>query len=155
MQFRLNCPQCGHVGDAIATDVYYKNASGINVDPLEPRDVEINYNDATADYTHFYTIPPTVRNDVVIGKKDIVEAFRRSSSRPSVEQKGIVFSKDNLFHMKPGNARRARSRLGHPAAPARLKDTFYLQIMKKAQEAILLEHIVPSARPLPPSGIGD
>lgn len=152
--FRLTCPACGSTGDAEARDVYYKNASGINVIRWNCEHVEINYNDATADTTHFYTIPPQVRNDIVIGKKDIVEGVPQVFIQAIRQQKGIVFSKDNLFHMKRATLAQQDRGWGIPLILPVLKDTFYLQIMKKAQEAILLEHIVPLRVLFPQAGSG-
>jgi len=152
--FRLTCPHCGSTSDAEARDVYYKNASGINVIRWNCEHVEINYNDATADTTHFYTIPPQVRNDIVIGKKDIVESVPQVFIQAIRQQKGIVFSKDNLFHMKRATLAQQDRGWGIPLILPVLKDTFYLQIMKKAQEAILLEHIVPLRVLFPQAGSG-
>lgn len=152
--FRLTCPQCGQTGEAEARDVYYKNASGINVIRWNCEHVEINYNEATGETTHFYTIPPQVRNDIVIGKKDIVESVPQVFIQAVRQQKGIVFSKDNLFHMKRATLAQQDRGWGIPLILPVLKDTFYLQVMKKAQEAILLEHIVPLRVLFPQAGSG-
>jgi hypothetical protein len=152
--FRLNCPQCGLTSEAEARDIYYKNASGINVIRWNCEHIEVNYNDATGETTHFYTIPPTVRNDIVIGKKDVVESVPQVFIQAIRQQKGIIFSKDNLFHMKRATLAQQDRGWGIPLILPVLKDTFYLQIMKKAQEAILLEHIVPLRVLFPQAGSG-
>lgn len=152
--FRLTCPQCSLTGEAEAYDVYYKNAGGINIIRWNCEHVEINYNDATGETTHFYTIPPTVRNDIVIGKKDVVEGVPQVFIQAIRQQKGIVFAKDNLFHMKRATLAQQDRGWGIPLILPVLKDAFYLQIMKKAQEAILLEHIVPLRVLFPQAGSG-
>jgi hypothetical protein len=152
--FRLTCPTCGQTGDASARDIYYRNASGINLIRWNCEHVEINYNDATGETTHFYTIPPQVKNDITIGKKDIVESIPQVFIEAIRQQKGIVFSKDNLFHMKRATLAQQDRGWGIPLILPVLKDAFYLQIMKKAQEAILLEHIVPLRVLFPQAGSG-
>jgi hypothetical protein len=142
-QFRLSCPKCGNIGDAIAKDYYYKNSSGIKLIRWNPEDVEINYNDISGEYTYFYTIPQAVRNDIIIGRKDVVQGVPQVFIQALREQKGVIFSKDNLFHFRRPNLANQDRGWGIPLLLPVLKDTFYLQIMKKAQEAILLEHIVP------------
>lgn len=152
--FRLSCPKCQDVGEAIAKDFPVRNASGIKLIRWNPEDVDITYNDITGEYTHFYTVPAPIRNDVVIGKKDIVEGLPQIYFQALREQKGIVMAKNNLFHLKrPGLATIDRG-WGTPLLLPVLKDTFYLQIMKKAQEAILLEHIVPLRVLFPQAGSG-
>jgi hypothetical protein len=153
-QFRLTCPKCGYVGDAIAKDEYIKNASGIKMIRWNPEDIEITYNDITGEYTYFYTIPATVRNDIVIGRKDIVEGVPQVFIQAMREQKGVIFSKDNFFHMRRPTLATQDRGWGTPLLLPVLKDTFYLQVMKKAQEAILLEHIVPLRTMFPQAGSG-
>ena len=70
------------------------------------------------------------------------------------EQKGVIFSKDNFFHMRRPTLATQDRGWGTPLLLPVLKDTFYLQIMKKAQEAILLEHIVPLRVLFPQAGSG-
>ena len=152
--FRMVCPECAYTGDAIQKDVYLKNASGIKLIRWSCEDVEVTYNDVTGEATYFYTIPATVRNDLVLGKKDIVEKTPQIFIQALKEQKAIVFSADNFMHLKrPSLANQDRG-WGTPLLLPVLKDTFYLQIMKKAQEAILLEHIVPLRILFPQAGSG-
>lgn len=141
--FRMTCPSCGSTGDAIAKDFYYKNASGIRLLRWNVEDVEVQYNDITGECTYFYTIPQPLRSDIVIGKKDVVEQTPQIFIQALRQQKGIIFSKDNLFHLKRPTLAWQDRGWGIPLILPVLKDTFYLQIMKKAQEAVLLEHVVP------------
>lgn len=152
--FRLTCPRCHQIGDAQAQDYFYKNPSGIKVIRWNPEDVEITYNDITGDYTYYYTIPPVVRNDIIIGRKDIVEAIPQVFIQAMREMKGVVFNKDNFFHMRRPTLATQDRGWGIPLLLPVLKDTFYLQVMKKAQEAILLEHIVPLRILFPQAGSG-
>ena len=152
--FRLTCPRCGRVGDATPKDVYYKNASGIKTIRWNPEDVEVRYNDMTGDYTYFYDIPAIIRNDIVIGRKDVVDGIPQVFIQAMREQKGVIFSKDNFFHMRRPTLAGQDRGVGVPLLLPVLKDTFYLQVMKKAQEAILVEHIVPLRVIFPQAGSG-
>lgn len=153
-EYRLSCPRCGHLGTAKAKDVYFKNESGVRVMRWSPEDVEISYSDLTGEYTYFYNIPPTVRNDVIIGKKDAVEKVPEVFIQALRQQKGVVFNQDMFFHLRRPTLADQDRGWGIPLLLACLKDTFYLQIMKKAQEAILLEHIVPLRVLFPQAGSG-
>ena len=153
-QFRLTCPQCGFVGDAEVKDFHYKNASGIHLIRWNPEDIEITYNDISGEHTYFYTIPSVIRNDIVIGRKDVVEGIPQVFIQAMREQKGVIFSKENFFHMRRPTLATQDRGWGTPLLLPVLKDTFYLQVMKKAQEAILLEHIVPLRILFPQAGSG-
>jgi hypothetical protein len=152
--FRLTCPGCGVIGDAWAEDKYLKNASGVKLIRWNCEHVEVTYNDVTGESTYFYTIPPTVRNDIVIGKKDVVESTPQVFIQALRQQKGVVFSKQNFFHLKRPTLAQQDRGWGIPMALPVLKDVFYLQMMKKAQEAILAEHIVPLRILFPQAGSG-
>lgn len=153
-EFRLTCPHCGQTAEAQAKDSYNKSASGIRMIRWNPEDVEITYNDITGDYSHFYTVPSTVRNDIVMGKKDVVEKIPQIFIQALKEQKGIIFSKQNLFHLRRPTLATQDRGWGIPLLLPVLKDVFYLQIMKKAQETVLLEHALPLRVLFPQAGSG-
>jgi hypothetical protein len=141
--FRLTCPKCTVTGDAVVRDVYLKKASGIKLIRWNPEDVEITYNDITGNYTHYYNIPNRIKNDITIGRKEVIEQIPQLFIDSLKEQKGLVFSPDSLFHLRRPTLAGEDRGWGVPLLMPVLKDTHYLQIMKKAQESILLEHIVP------------
>lgn len=153
-EFRLTCPSCHQTAEAIAHDQYVKNANGIRMIRWNPEDVEISYNDITGEYTHFYTVPATVRNDITMGKKDVVENIPQIFIQALKEQKGIIFSKQNLFHLRRPTLATQDRGWGIPLLLPVLKDVFYLQIMRKAQETILLEHALPLRVLFPQAGSG-
>lgn len=153
-EFRLNCPRCHVNQEAVPEDRYLRNASGIKLIRWNCENIEITYNDITGESTHFFDIPPAIRSDVVIGKKDVVETTPQVFIQAMRQQKGIIFNKSNFFHMKRPTLAQQDRGWGLPLILPVLKDTFYLQIMKKAQEAILLEHVVPLRVLFPQAGSG-
>lgn len=152
--FRMTCPNCSSMVDARAHDFYYKDASGIRLVRWNCEDVEVKVNSITNEATYYYTIPDTIRNDIVVGKKDVVEAIPQRYIQAVERRKGLKFSKTNFFHFKRPTLAQKDQGWGIPLILPVLKDTFYLQIMKKAQEAILLEHIVPLRIMFPQAGSG-
>lgn len=153
-EFRLNCPKCGHTGAATPKDWYYQDASSIRPVRWNVEDIEVSYNDITGECTYFYTIPAPIRADITLGKKDMVESMPQIFLQAIRQQKGVVFSKGNFFALKRATLAMQDRGWGIPMILPVLKDAFYLQIMKKAQEAILLEHIVPLRVIFPQAGSG-
>lgn len=153
-EFRLTCPKCGQTGAATPKDWYFRDASSIRPVRWNVEDIEVSYNDITGECTYFYTLPAPVRADVTLGKKDIVETMPQIFLQAMRQEKGVVFSKANLFTMKRATLATQDRGWGIPLILPVLKDAFYLQIMKKAQEAILLEHIVPLRVLFPQAGSG-
>jgi len=155
--FRLACPGCGQTGDALVKDQYVQNVSGVKLIRWNAEDIEILYNDLTGEYTYFYTIPAAMRNDIIIGRKEMVESVPQLFIQALKEQKGVVLSPERVFHLRRPTLATQDRGWGMPLLLPVLKDTYYLQLMKKAQEAILLEHILPLRVifPQPASGTAD
>jgi len=153
-KFRLQCPRCHNTSDAIANDQYLTNASGLKLIRWNSEDIEISYNDVSGEYKYYYSIPDTIQNDMIIGKKEIVESLPNLFLEALRQKKGLVFSKDMLFHMKRPSLATMDRGWGTPLLLPVLKDTFYSQILRKANEAIALEHILPLRILFPQAGSG-
>lgn len=152
--FRLSCPKCNTVGDAHRNDIYIKNESGIKLLRWNVEDIRISYHPFTGAELYFYKIPPAVRNDVLLGRKDFVQNTPEIFLQAVKEQKDVVLNSDQIFHMrKPTLAQQDRG-WGIPSMLAVLKDAFYRQVMKKANETVLVESILPMRALFPQSGSG-
>jgi hypothetical protein len=151
-QFFGICPQCGHHGAYKPIDHYQKAPNGIRLIRWNPENVDIKYNEITGEYAYYYDIPTPIKNDITMGKKATVETIPQLFIDALKLKKAVVFSKDNIYHFKrPTLAGKDRG-WGTPMILPVLKDTFYLQILRKAQEAIALEHIVPLRVIFPQAG---
>lgn len=154
LHFRLTCPKCGQIGNARVWDHYIKNPSGIRLMRWNPENIEVADNEYSGERYYFYSIPGPIKNDIVIGRKDIVESIPQGWIEAIREQKSLLFPQGGLFHFKRPSLAEENRGWGIPLLLPVLKDTFYLQLMKKAQEAILLEHIVPLRIIFPQAGSG-
>jgi hypothetical protein len=151
-EFYWQCPKCNHHAPAEVHDDYIKSAKGIRLLRWNPEDVDIRYNDLTGDYTYYYSIPVQLKNDIIMGKKHVVEEVPQIFIEALKKRKAIVFNKENIYHFRrPTLAGKDRG-WGVPLLLPVLKDAFYLQILKKSQEAIALEHIVPLRVLFPQAG---
>ncbi len=154
MEFRLTCPRCRTTANCIAEDRYVQDVHRFRFVRWNPEDIDIKYNETTGETDYYFTLPPQLRNDIIIGNKEVVATTSQVYIQALKLQKGIRFDKKNLFHMKRPSIAWQDHGWGIPLLMPVLKDTFYLQIMKKAQEAVLLEHIVPMRVLFPQAGSG-
>jgi len=151
-EFHWQCEQCDHSGIAKVRDHYIKAPKGIRLLRWNPEDIDIRYNDISGEYEYYYSIPVQLKNDIIIGKKSAVESVPQLFIDALRLRKAVVFSRDNIYHFKrPTLAGKDRG-WGTPMILPVLKDTFYLQVLRKAQESIALEHIVPLRMLFPQSG---
>jgi len=137
-QFHMQCPNCGNHGPVRSYDHYIRAPKGIRLLRWNPENVDIRYNEITGEYEYYYDIPNQIRNDIIIGKKSTVETVPQLFIDALKLKKAVVFSKDNIYHFKrPTLAGKDRG-WGTPMILPVLKDTFYLQILRKAQECVSL-----------------
>lgn len=152
--FKLKCPECSYSGKALARDIYVQNPSLIRLLRHNPENIDTTYNELTGTQSYYYTLPNAVKNDLIIGRQEIIEQTPQLYLQAIAEGKAIVFNPALVFHMKrPGLADSDRA-WGTPSTLPVLKDLFLLQVLKKAQEAIALEHVLPLRVLFPQGGSG-
>lgn len=154
-KFFMDCG-CGHHDEAEVKDVPIRSAQEIRLILWSPEDITIKYNDLTGRSTYYYTVPINVKNDIVMGKRSVVTQTPQIFIDAVRRQKSIILNPDNIFHFRrPSILTGSKDKAwGVPLVLPVLKDVFYLQILKKAQESIALERIVPLTVLFPQPGSG-
>jgi hypothetical protein len=143
--FQLECKSCGHTGSAEVRDEPIKSAGLIKLIRWNPNHINIRTNEVTGSTTYYYNIPGPLKNSITLGKPDIVEELPQAFIDAVKNKKAIKFQRGKIFHSKrPGASRDPQdSGWGTPLILPVLKDVFFLQILRKSQEAVAMEHIVP------------
>ncbi len=143
-EFQVRCKECGFHGPAKAVDRYKKSARGIRLIRWSPENITVRHNHHTGKTHYQLHLSRKVRNDIVLGRKDTVENIPQTYIDAVRKKKAVIFIDGHMFHMKrPAPSMPNDSPLGMSALYPVLKDVFYLQVLKKAQEAIFFGHITP------------
>ena len=143
--FSLNCKKCGNYGEANAEDVYIKNPQGIRIVRWNPADFQISHNEVTGDTIYRWTMPSLLRHDIVVGKHSVVSKTPQDFLASVRDNEPLLFNENRLFHMKrPSISSKTLGRAwGVPMILPVIEDVYYLQVLRKAQEQIASEHLVP------------
>jgi len=142
-RFWLECPTCGQHDFATSRDDYYPKYSEIGLIRWNPENVHIFYNESTGRMDYALDISPDFRGQIMMGRKDLVATTPEIFLEAVKTRRQLVFDKSEIFHMRrPGLSSMSRG-WGIPLLMPVLKDAFYIQVMRKAQEAVLLTHLVP------------
>lgn len=137
------CPKCKQTVRFAVRDDYIKSPKETSLVRWNPEDIGIDYNPITGKSIYSYHMPPVIKTSIMEGKKSIIEDLP-TVFIDAVRRKGsIIFRHDNLFHFRRPSLSQRMGGWGTPLPMPILRDVFYLQILKKANEAIALEHIVP------------
>lgn len=144
-KYILTCPRCGVQNEAKVEDVSYKSYRDIKLIRWNPSDIDIDFNPITRHCEYAYSIPEKVRTKIQRKNRRYLEEMPQIIIQALKEMRPVVLNNDNVFHFKaPTPSLEANDEgWGYPPILPALKDSFYLQVMKKAQEQILLEHMVP------------
>ncbi len=156
-KFHLTCDACGHVGDADVRDMAVRSAKDITPIRWDPELIEIRYNQLTRRHTYYLSVPSTIRADVMIGKKDVVEDLPQVYLEACQKNEMVLLPPDEVFHMSRPTVSGFQLGWGSPLLLPVLKEAFQLQIMRKSQETVLMEHLIPLRVlfPQPAAGTAD
>lgn len=143
LKYHLACDKCDTTSEAKVFDHYVKNLKGIKLIRWNPEYVRPEHNDLTGNTDYFFQVPQIVKNDILLGKRHIVETVPHIYVEAIQQSKSLRFNDDSVFHLKRPTIAQKDMGWGMPLILPVLKDTYYLQILRKAQECIAQQHIVP------------
>ena len=143
--YHLTCPECSAVGVAKVEDVFYKSSKDIKLIRWNPSDIDIDFNPITRNAEYAYRIPNLVKKKVLQGRVSYLEETPAQFIEAMKKNRPVILSSENVFHFKSATPSLASNDegWGYPIILPALKDSFHLQVMKKAQEAVMLEHLIP------------
>lgn len=136
-------PTCKYNGVFNSFRSYPRHERFVQPVLLDPRFIDIRYNPITGAKKYLYRVPPDLRRRIRQGDPYILETI--SPVVIEAVRKGMRINLDEncLFHfMRPGLSA-CNGGWGMPAIAPAMKDLYYLNTLKRAQEAISLQHIVP------------
>lgn len=149
----LSCA-CGVSDYADIEDKQSDDLSKIKLIAWDPKQLDLVYNPITGDTTYYYTLP----GNVIKGIANKEEAFLNTIPKMFLdahEQKRDIKLGANFYHHKaPGLSGYAVGWGISPLMPA-LKPYLYVSILRKASEAIGLEHITPQRILFPQASSND
>lgn len=152
LDYILACHKCETVGPADVLDWFVPDIKRIRLIRWNPEYVSVDPSFPGNDPRYVFELPTQLKNDVILGKREILATIPDTFIEAIKRGKNIQFSRDNLFVFKRPIISQKDNGWGMPMILPVLKDTFYLQILRKAQEAIAQEHIVPLRILFPQTG---
>ena len=143
--FHLHCKSCGTQGEAKVEDVYVRSPHAIRLHRWNPCEFTIYHNEITGEKIYEWEISSGLRHEVLSGKKHVVAKTPQEFINAIRENRPILFNHNRIYHMKRPtvSSKTIGKSWGVPMQMPVLEDVFYLQILRKAQEQIASEHLIP------------
>jgi hypothetical protein len=139
----LACKKCGHEGPALVQDSNVRDARRIRLIRWNPEHISIDQGFPGSDPVYLYQLPESLKADLVIGRKQITDTIPDVFVEAMKRNKMVRFSPDNVFVFKREIISQKDSGWGMPLILPVFRDAFYLQILRKAQEAIAQSYLTP------------
>jgi len=133
----------GEEGICTVEDEYIKTIDNLKFVRWAPENIDIDYNPVTGVSEYYYKIPQKVKSQLVAGNKTILRDIPIVFLESLQKKKRIKLDPNNLFHFKRPALAEDDMGWGKPIILPALKEIYYLQTLKRGNEAICNEHIVP------------
>lgn len=142
-KFKAECPDCGGVKELKLVTKKRAKVTRLKLLRLTPTHFDIEYNPLTGESIYFYTIPAKIRAKVLEGDPDYLAKLDPVFINAALTGGKLKFKKNKLFHLAaPGLAEEDQGWAKPPLMPV-LKAIYHMAVLRRAEEAIMLEHAVP------------
>ena len=154
LNYELHCQRCGITSkQAIVKDHPKKSPNEITLNRLPPELVDIECCPITGRKDYFLTLPRVTRNEILIGKKVMIEELPDVFIDSMRKNKKLKITTGKIFHFQRSSISHVDYQgYGEPIIWPVITDKYYFQTLRKAQEAILQSAIVPLRFVFPQSG---
>lgn len=146
LRFSYVCMQCkkqANVGTDNVIDQKLVISRKLNFIRWDPKDMDIDHNPITNESIYYYTIPRELVQQVNGGHKTLIDTLPMGFLKAISANKKFRFAKGAIYHMKVGGPAGICSQWGLPPLLSVLSKFHYTEILRKANEAIALDHLVP------------
>jgi hypothetical protein len=141
--FKHECEDCGHKGESTVVDTLQLSPEDINIVRWDPKLIQVNYNSITNQCEYYLQVPSSLKSKVQGGDKHLVTTLPLPLLETIANGELFKFNKDELFHMKADSPAGVESGWGYPPLITCMPLFYHASVLRKANESIALERIVP------------
>ena len=138
-----SCAKSARVGAKGIEDRKLILSRKINFIRWDPKKMDIDYNPITGQSTYYYDIPRDVVKKVNSGHKSLIDTLPLGFLKAIQKGKHFKFAPEAIFHMKIGGPAGINPQWGLPPLVSAMSSFYYSSVLRKANEAIALDHVMP------------
>lgn len=154
--FSINCPSCKTRSTADVIDFHERNSDKpFNIVLWDPKFMDIEYNKFTGEEIIYATIDGETASRIKRGDRYYVEKIDMGIIKTALDNRNKMFRFDSRFmkHIKMPALSGLEQQWGYPMLISTFKSFLHAAILKKANEAIALDYLIP-LRVVFPTGSG-
>lgn len=146
LSFNYVCSACNMRVDATEKDIIDRKITRkdrISVIRWDPKLMDIDYNPITGHSEYYYTIPKEIKERCSKGNKHLIDTMPMEFLKAIRDDKIFKFAEGQIFHMRMDAPAGIEAQWGFPPLASTIKLFFYAAVLRKANEAIALDYVVP------------
>jgi hypothetical protein len=141
--FTYRCKKCKNTVSGKVVDQKILAINKLHIIRWDPKLIDIEYNPITGEAVYYYNIPQETKEKVKKGAKHLINTTPYEFLECIKNDKLFRFQKDAIFHLKVPAPAGIEQQWGFPPLASTIKLFLYTMTLRKANEAIALEHVVP------------
>lgn len=144
-EFKIKCSACGRHDIARVEHEPLRDPKKLRVIRWDPKNIDINNNPVTGDCEYYYNIPDDIKAKIRSKKPDkfLINTMPWEIIETIKQKRTFKFREGQVYHMKCPSPAGINQEWGFPSLLGCMKPFFYTAILRKANEAIALERLVP------------
>ena len=146
LSFTYTCDECKSRVTATEKNVVDKKvmfSRKVNLIRWDPKLMDIEHNEITNKSIYYYTIPQSIIYRVNAGQKTLIDTLPMGFLRAIKSNKKFKFADGAIYHLKVGGPAGLSPQWGLPPLLSVMDMFHYTAILRKANEAIATDHLVP------------
>lgn len=146
LSFNYTCAACKvrvDVNDTGIVDKKITRKDRLSAIRWDPKLIDIDYNPITGHSEYYWTIPKEIKERCAKGNKHLIDGMPIEFLRAIRDDKIFKFAEGEIFHMRMDAPAGIEAQWGFPPLASTIKLFFYAAVLRKANEAIALDYIVP------------
>lgn len=146
LSFNYVCAACKARVDVTDTGIVDKKITRkdrLSAIRWDPKLIDIDYNPITGHSEYYWTIPKEIKERCAKGNKHLIDGMPIEFLRAIRDDKIFKFAEGEIFHMRMDAPAGIEAQWGFPPLASTIKLFFYAAVLRKANEAIALDYIVP------------
>jgi hypothetical protein len=124
-------------------DIFVANKNMVKLVLIDPLNIDIEYNNFTGDAYYKYSVPNEERRKIQANIKVYLDSTPQIIFDAVAKNKAITLDENHFFHFKRPTIAGLWPGWGTPGLVPVLKDIHYFSVLRKANEALALQRIVP------------
>ena len=155
--FQGTCPSCHHTGVFTRNDLYKKSPEGMRLVLWNMMQISVHHNPITGRSDYYYQIPKRVCDAIRMGDKMFMEDTPWEIIQCALRNKELLLDRNKVYHLRNVSLNQAIEGLGTPPLISLYHLVFYEATLRKANEAIATEYLMPLriVSPAPQTGQSD